>query len=77
MELVEIQTSKETSFNIKERGTNWTPEEEILLIEEVIGYEETLFGKMNGSGSKGKHGQVKELTWRSIADTLNLCMMYQ
>lgn len=71
MELVEIQTAKETSFN-KKRGTNWTPEEEILLIEEVLKYEETLFGKMKGSGSKGKHGQVKESTWRSIAETLNL-----
>uniref|UniRef100_A0A8W8I1B1 Myb/SANT-like DNA-binding domain-containing protein n=1 Tax=Magallana gigas TaxID=29159 RepID=A0A8W8I1B1_MAGGI len=27
---------------------------------------------MKGSGSKGKHGQVKESTWRSIAETLNL-----
>lgn len=71
MELVEIQTSKETSFN-KKRRTNWTPEEEKLRIEEVLKYEETLFGKMNGSGSKGKHGQVKEATWRSIAETLNL-----
>lgn len=71
IKLVEIQTSKETSFN-KKRGTNWTPEEEILLIEEVLKYEETLFGKMKGSGSKGKNGQVKESTWRSIAETLNL-----
>lgn len=42
----------------------------ILLTEDVFKYEETLYGKMKGSGSKGKHGQVKEATWRSIADTL-------
>lgn len=57
MELVEIQTAKETSF-IKKRGINWTPEEEILLIEEVLKYEETLFGKMRVRGEK-KGSMVK------------------
>ncbi|XP_062598848.1 uncharacterized protein LOC134260296 [Saccostrea cucullata] len=73
MELVEVKLPTEQEQNsLKKRGTNWTPEEEILLIEEVLKYEETLFGKMKGSGVKGKHGKLKESTWKSIAETLNL-----
>ncbi|XP_062583201.1 uncharacterized protein LOC134277329 [Saccostrea cucullata] len=71
MELVEVKLPTEQN-NPKKRGTNWTSEEEILLIEEVLKYEETLFGKMKGSGVKGKHGKLKESTWKSIAETLNL-----
>lgn len=52
----------------RKRGVNWTNEEEIILIEEVIKFEDPLFGKM----IKGKHGKIKEETWNSIADTLNL-----
>ena len=45
----------ETNVN-KKRGSNWTTEEEILLIEEVLKYEGTLFGKMKGSGGGGGGG---------------------
>ncbi|XP_052712635.1 uncharacterized protein LOC128186784 [Crassostrea angulata] len=56
----------------RKRGANWTSEEEIILIEEVMKFEDRLFGKMKGAGIKGKHGKIKEETWNSIADTLNL-----
>ncbi|XP_062596619.1 uncharacterized protein LOC134258074 [Saccostrea cucullata] len=56
----------------RKRGANWTSEEEITLIEEVLKFEQQLFGKMKGAGVKGKHGKVKEETWKSITDTLNL-----
>lgn len=68
METVETPAEKNL---MKKRGINWTSEEEILLIEEVLKFEDTLFGKMRGSGVKGKHGQMKESTWTSIAETLN------
>lgn len=72
MEIVEVEFSTESqTTSCKKRGSNWTAEEEILLIEEVLKYEETLFGKMKGSGVKGKHGQSKESTWKAIAATLN------
>lgn len=38
----------------------------------VTKFEERLFGKMKGAGVKGKHGKIKEETWKSITDTLNL-----
>lgn len=63
METVETPAEKNL---MKKRGINWTSEEEILLIEEVL-----KFGKMRGSGVKGKHGQMKESTWTSIEKTLN------
>lgn len=56
----------------RKRGANWTSEEDIILIEEVMKFEDRLFGKMKGAGIKGKHGKIKEETWKSIADTLNL-----
>ncbi|XP_062571232.1 uncharacterized protein LOC134233234 [Saccostrea cucullata] len=56
----------------RKRVAHWTSEEEITLIEEVLKFEQQLFGKMKGAGVKGKHGKVKEETWRSITDTLNL-----
>ncbi|XP_061186818.1 uncharacterized protein LOC133194936 [Saccostrea echinata] len=55
----------------KKRGANWSAEEEIYLIEEVLKYEDQLFGKMKGSGVRGKHGRVKDETWRGTADTLS------
>ena len=55
----------------RKRGANWSAEEEIALIEEVIKFEPRLFGKFKGAGMKGKHGKLKEDTWQTIADTLN------
>ena len=52
------------------RGADWS-NEEIILIEEVLKFEDRLFGKMKGAGVKGKHGQIKEETWQSITETLN------
>ncbi|XP_061196402.1 uncharacterized protein LOC133204673 [Saccostrea echinata] len=56
----------------RKRGANWSSEEEIVLIEEVLKFEEQLFGKLKGAGVKGKHTKIKEETWQSITDTLNL-----
>uniref|UniRef100_K1QJN2 Myb/SANT-like DNA-binding domain-containing protein n=1 Tax=Magallana gigas TaxID=29159 RepID=K1QJN2_MAGGI len=55
----------------RKRGANWSSEEQIVLIEEVLKYEDKLFGKMKGAGAKGKHGKIKEETWQSISDRLN------
>ncbi|XP_055995749.1 uncharacterized protein LOC130046807 [Ostrea edulis] len=55
----------------RKRGANWSTEDEIVLIEEVLKNEEKLFGKMKGAGMKGKHVKLKEETWQSITDTLN------
>jgi hypothetical protein len=55
----------------RKRGANWSSEEEIVLIEEVLKFEEKLFGKMKGAGMKGKHSKLKEETWQCITDTLN------
>lgn len=35
-------------------------------------FEERLFGKMKGTGVQEKHGKIKEETWKSIADILNM-----
>ncbi|XP_062597697.1 uncharacterized protein LOC134259115 isoform X2 [Saccostrea cucullata] len=56
----------------RKRGANWSSEEEIVLIEEVLKFEGQLFGKMKVAGIKGKHNKIKEETWQSITDTLNL-----
>lgn len=56
----------------RKREANWTSEEEIILIEEVMKFEDRFFGKMKGAGIKGKHGKITEETSKSIADTLNL-----
>ena len=72
MEVIEVQLGLPPETNVsKKRASNWTTEEEILLIEEVLKYEGTLFGKMKGSGGKGKHCQTKESIWKAIAETLN------
>lgn len=55
----------------RKRGANWSSEEQIVLREEVLKYENKLFGKMKGTGAKGKHGKIKEETWQSITDRLN------
>ena len=55
----------------RKRGAIWSTAEEIILIEEVLKFEDRLFGKMKGAGMKGKHGKIKEETWQSITDTLN------
>ena len=60
----------ETSVN-KKRGSNWTTEEEILLIEEVLKYEGTLFGKMKGSGGGAWPNERVNLEGHS-RDTLKL-----
>ena len=62
---------KDISSAKRKRGANWSSEEEIVLIEEVLKFEEKLFGKMKGAGAKGKHAKVKEEAWQSITDTLN------
>ena len=41
----------------RKRGANWSAEEEIVLIEEVINFDPRLFGKLKGTGMKGKHGK--------------------
>ena len=70
MEVIEVQLGLPPETNVnKKRGSNWTTEEEILLIEEVLKYEGTLFGKMKGSGGGG-HVQTKESIWKAIAETL-------
>ncbi|XP_052697361.1 uncharacterized protein LOC128175629 [Crassostrea angulata] len=55
----------------RKRGANCSSEEQIVLIEEVLKYENKLFGKIKGAGAKGKHGKIKEETWQSITDRLN------
>lgn len=47
----------------RKQGANWTSEEEIILIEEVMKFEDRLFGKMKGMGIKGKHWKIKGETW--------------
>lgn len=40
----------------KETRANWTSEAEIIPIEEIMKFEDRLFGKMKGARFKGKHG---------------------
>nr|XP_022312048.1 uncharacterized protein LOC111117274 [Crassostrea virginica] len=69
--MAEKDLEKFISAAKRKRGANWSTEEEIILIEEVLKFENRLFGKMKGAGVKGKHGKIKEETWQSITDTLN------
>ena len=69
--MAEKDLEKVISAAKRKRGANWSTEEEIILIEEVLKFEDRLFGKMKGAGVKGKHGKIKEETWQSITDTLN------
>ena len=39
----------------RSRGTDWS-NEQIILIEEVLKFEDRLFWKIKGAGVKGKHG---------------------
>ena len=42
----------------RKRGANWSAEEEIVLIEEVLKFEPRHFGKFKGAGMKGKRGEL-------------------
>ena len=42
----------------RKRGANWSAEEEIVLIEEVLKLEPRHFGKFKRAGMKGNHGEL-------------------
>lgn len=53
-------------FNIcskEEKRDNWSSEEQIVLIGEVLKYKDNFFGKMKGAGAKEKHGKINEEIW--------------
>lgn len=55
----------------RKRGANWSSEEQIILIEEVLKYEDKLFGKMKGAGAKGKMAKLKKrLGSPSLTDSI-------
>jgi len=52
------------------RGSNWTIDEEMLLIELSKLKDEELFRKMKGSGDV-KASTIRQNAWQAIADILN------
>ena len=70
MAVIEVQLGLPAETN-KENCSNLTAEEEIILIEDILKCEDTLFGKMKGLKGGGIVKRKKSIC-KAIAATLNV-----
>ena len=56
----------------KRKGSNLIVEEEILLFEEILKYEGTMFGKIWGLKGEGGIVKRKKSIWKAIAAILTV-----